>query len=188
MKTAGLILAAGCSSRAGQRNKLLFPMDGSPMINHIAQLACLSDLDDVYVITGYQSDQVEQAIVAPVQFIYNPEWKNGMGTSIIKGVSVIEEEYEYCMIILGDMPYITLDLIHSLVSLKDSKKIIVPKDDIRDRHPIIFPKLFFTQLKHLTGDVGGKNIIKENPMSITHLSVNDTSVFKDIDTMGDIGL
>ena len=50
---AGIVLAAGTSSRFGAANKLLAAWKGQPMLRAVVEAALATELDPVIVVTGH---------------------------------------------------------------------------------------------------------------------------------------
>ena len=85
-KTAGIILAAGDSTRFGSPKQLL-DWHGKPFIRHIAETALHADLQPVLVISGSHHADIESCLRdLPVQVIHNPNYKNGQSESIKLGI------------------------------------------------------------------------------------------------------
>ncbi len=60
MKVAGIILAAGGSTRMGGQNKLLQMVDGISLVQRVVRSALNSNIESVYVILGYQAALIRQ--------------------------------------------------------------------------------------------------------------------------------
>ena len=118
-RAAGVILAAGSSTRMGSAKQLL-KLGGKTLIERTLTEALKSDLDLVVLVIGYMADEIKGNIgVDPnekkLKIIQNGNWKEGISSSIKTGLSEIESEYDHCMIILADMPFITSNLINRLI-------------------------------------------------------------------------
>ena len=61
-RIAGLVLAAGRSTRMGGPNKLLAEIDGKPLVRIAAEQALASRASPVIVVTGHQRERVERAL------------------------------------------------------------------------------------------------------------------------------
>ena len=82
-----IVLAAGLSTRAGERNKLLLPLAGKPLIAHAVEAALGSLACKVHVVTGHQSDELAAALNDyTVNFVHNPNYAEGMSSSIKSGI------------------------------------------------------------------------------------------------------
>ena len=85
-RTAGIILAAGESTRFGAPKQLL-DWKGKPFVRQVAETALQAGLGPVVVVTGFHAADVESALNGlPVEIIHNPEYQQGQSTSIRAGV------------------------------------------------------------------------------------------------------
>ena len=109
---SAIILAAGESKRMGRENKLLLPIKGEALIRRFVKSVCLSEVENVLVVLGYQSDKIKEVLIdQPVDFVYNPLYMSGMITSIKAGISASSINSQGYMICLSDMPFVrTVDL------------------------------------------------------------------------------
>jgi molybdenum cofactor cytidylyltransferase len=184
---SGLILAAGNSKRMGSGNKLLKKIDDLPMINHTINAAIKSNLNDLFIITGYESFKVKNTLNSfKVNIIRNMNWKEGIGSSISIGVRTIKNLSDGLMIILGDMPFTESSIINDLIKNFRKDKIIIPTKKGKKGHPILFPLNFFKDLEGLKGDRGARQFIDNNESKIFSMEVSSNSIFYDIDTKEDL--
>ena len=183
MKIAGIILAAGGSTRMGGQNKLLQMVDGTSLVQKVVGSALNSNIESVYVILGYQAALIRQCISnKSVNWVENSDWSRGMASSIKSGIEALNTNYDGAMILLGDMPFIEPIMINQLLALYQKKKIVVPVKDGRQGNPVLFSSAFFADLKLLGGDKGAKPIIKKNPDSVIIANVLRDTIFHDLDT------
>jgi molybdenum cofactor cytidylyltransferase len=183
MKIAGIILAAGGSTRMGGQNKLLQMVDGTSLVQKVVGSALNSNIESVYVILGYQAALIRQCISnKSVNWVENSDWSRGMASSIKSGIEALNTNYDGAMILLGDMPFIEPIMINQLLALYQKKKIVVPVKDGRQGNPVLFSSAFFADLKLLGGDKGAKPIIKKNPDSVIIANVLTDTIFHDLDT------
>ena len=183
MKIAGIILAAGGSTRMGGQNKLLQMVDGTSLVQKVVGSALNSKIESVYVILGYQAALIRQCISnKSVNWVENSDWSRGMASSIKSGIEALNTNYDGAMILLGDMPFIEPIMINQLLALYQKKKIVVPVKDGRQGNPVLFSSAFFADLKLLGGDKGAKPIIKKNPDSVIIANVLTDTIFHDLDT------
>ncbi len=182
MKVAGLILAAGGSSRMGDENKLMMPYDGMPMVNHVVNAAVGSNLDHTFMVLGNEPSAIKKMIQNDqVQFVENKAWKAGMASSIAAGVHELTE-FDGYLILLGDMPLVTFELINKLINHAAKNKIVVPVNKGRQGNPVLFGANFRDELMNLKGDVGAKGVIRNNVSSVVEIEVDSDAIFQDFDT------
>ena len=125
---AGIILAAGDSTRMGQP-KLLLTWRGEPIIRHVACTAIQSKLASIIVVIGDHADQIKDALQdLPLLFAENTNWMNGQSTSMRSGLIAIPEEITAAIFLLGDQPKITAALVDALIDAhsKYPKAVIAP--------------------------------------------------------------
>lgn len=170
----GIILAAGSSTRMG-KNKLMLEVNGRPLIYNVIESAVSSVMDEVILVYGkYNLETV-------LPKVYNPDFANGMSTSLIRGV----EGYtgDAVVFLLGDMPYITSETINLICRtfLYGSKNIVVPVYNGKRGNPVLMGKKYFQDILSTSGDKGARDIINSNLNDVAFLEVNDSSVLLDID-------
>ncbi len=190
MKIAAIILAAGGSRRMTEKNKLLEEVNGRPMIAQVISTALSSHLDPVIVVLGYEANKIRHSISdLNYTHVLNSNWEKGMSTSIVVGISALDNNCAGAMIILGDMPLITVDELKLFIEKFESyhgDKIIYPVFNKIQGNPVIFPSKYFNKLKDLSGDQGAKAII--NKHNSIEIEIGSESVLIDIDTKEDLNL
>ena len=183
MKIAGIILAAGGSSRMGDQNKLLQLIDGMPMVKKVVESCLHSNLSSIYVVLGHDSEWINNCISTEgINFVNNEDWRLGMASSINSGIGAMNNDFDGAMILLGDMPYIETKLIDQMIELFQEYKIVVPVKNGRQGNPVLFSSTFFNDLQSLDGDKGAKRVIQENFSSVVPTHVMTNAIFRDIDT------
>ena len=183
---AGLVLAAGTSSRAGAINKLLVDVAGTPMVRIIANALLQSSVDSVQVVTGYQHAEVEAALAGlSVETHYCPSYTMGMAHSLSHGISRLPE-CEAVLVCLGDMPHVSGQLIDQLLAAVGSQAadvIAVPVYKGKRGNPVMVGKAFFDTLLQHDGDTGARFLMKQYPERVLEIEVADESVVTDYDTV-----
>jgi molybdenum cofactor cytidylyltransferase len=184
----GVILAAGQARRMG-KSKQLLQLGGKPMIWHVATEACLSNLDQVIVITGAYDADVKQALRDfPLQVIYNEHWEKGQSTSVKKAVQALIPESEVIVFLLGDQPLVDRVLVNNLVSTYQETKatIVIPRFQNQPGNPVLFDlSAWRSALLQLKGDEGARQIIRQHQEAIHYMELSDGQIFFDIDTPQD---
>ncbi len=179
-----ILLAAGCSKRYGDKNKLTESFKGKQLIQHIIHtLLKVFDPCELLVILGHDSKIIKDLIDnKDIRIVNNKKYKNGIGTSISLGIQHLDTTVQGVMIIPADMPLISSE---DLIKLENEfiayncKKVVLPKYKYTIGNPVILPKSYFATLKNLKGDFGAKSQIKEN--DIVKVDCDIGTVF-DIDT------
>ncbi len=183
---AALILAAGCSTRMGGPNKLLAEVGGKPLLRIVTEQVLASKASSVTVVTGHQAPEVERALRGlNVTFVYNPDFPDGLASSIRVGIGAIPKEAGGALVCLGDMPLVDADLVDQLIAAfaPDLGQLIaVPVSDGRQGNPVLWSRRFFGELMSLDGDIGGRHLLASHAAAVAEVSVDAHGAFLDIDT------
>jgi len=185
-RVGGIILAAGASSRMN-RNKLLLPMpEGGTVLGAVIDQALQAGLDSLVLVSGAQREQVEEiARDKGVAWVYNPDYAQGQSTSMKRGLAALPEQ-SAALFILGDQPLITAAVYRKLAETyrREGPTIVVPRgeDGERGNPSLIAPELF-GELLRITGDVGGRPVLRQHIQEIHYVDVGGVAVLRDIDTL-----
>ncbi len=185
-RVAGILLAAGGSSRLGQPKQLL-NVGGKPLIRKTAQTALNSGLSPIIVVVGHAAKEVSSALEGlPVQIIENPNWSAGQSTSIKAGVAALPTNIGGAIFLLSDQPFLTEEVIRALVTeaQQTQSPVIAPLITEQRGNPVYFDQDTLTDLSSLTGDQGGRAIFTRFPPH--YIPWGDESLLLDIDTMEDM--
>lgn len=183
-KVAGVILAAGGSSRFGEIKQLL-PWKNKNIINTVVETAALAGLDPILVVLGANAGLIQASLDnETVQVVTNPDWDKGQSTSLKAGVTAIRQTVDGVLFLLCDQPHLTVNLVDAVVEegLR-SGKVVTPIIDDRRANPVYFPASCFPLFDTLEGDAGGRQIIPACPH--TTLPWLDDWMARDIDTSED---
>jgi len=159
----GLLLAAGESRRMRGGNKLLREWGGEPLIRRIAKTALGSQLDSLLAVVGHESDAVQKALEGlEIEFVLNPKYAQGMGSSLSAGVERVRERADAVVILLGDMPRIQSSTIDTVLARWRQGGLCVVHCGSVDspRPPTLFSRELFADLTALSGDQGARSIIE----------------------------
>jgi molybdenum cofactor cytidylyltransferase len=182
MKIAGLILAAGGSSRMGDENKLMMPFQGKPMLKHVVNASLNSNMTQTFVVVGHQSSEIKNLVQSDdIQCVENEQWETGMASSIVAGISQLKQ-FDGFLILLGDMPLVTPELINEIIFHGSADKIVIPIKDGLHGNPVFFGSKFRDELLTLYGDSGAKKVIQDNLLSMIKIEIQSNTIFKDYDT------
>jgi len=183
-RIAGIVLAGGMSSRMGS-NKLLADVGGMPLLRRTVASVTASELSPVIVVTGNAREETEAALRGlNVVFVHNPDYAEGLSTSLRAGLTAIPESADGAMVLLGDMPEVGPPLIARLVaafSPDDGRAIVVATAKAKRGNPVLWAKRFFREMEQVTGDTGAKHLIAAHEDVVCEVAAGD-SAFHDIDT------
>jgi molybdenum cofactor cytidylyltransferase len=183
---AAIILAAGRSTRMGGPNKLLAELGGKPLVRIVTEQALASKAQSVIVVTGHQAEEVERALQGlKVKFVRNPDFAEGLASSVKVGVAAVPASADGAVICLGDMPLIDAQLIDRLIEAFAPDRgnlIAVPVSDGRRGNPVLWSRRFFNELMTLDGDIGARHLIARHSEAVAEVPVEGHGAFLDIDT------
>lgn len=185
-KIAALILAGGQSRRMGEINKLLAEIDGRPMVRHVVDNVVQSAADPVVVVIGHEADRVRTALDGcAVGFAENPDFADGLSTSLKAGLAALPEDTDGAIVCLADMPKVSAAVVDRLIAAFDpveGRAIIVPTRRGKRGNPVLFARRFFEAIGAVSGDVGARHIIGEHDEVVAEVEVEDEAVLMDVDT------
>jgi molybdenum cofactor cytidylyltransferase len=182
---AGIILAAGASSRFGKPKQLL-DWKGQPFVYAVAKTTLEAGLSPVLVITGANAGEVEFAVKDwNGTVVRNDDWKSGQGSSISTGVKALARSYPKiggAIFLLADQPQVTASILRALVEkhAEGLFPIVAPMVLDRRANPVLFDRATFPDLMALEGDVGGRAIFDKH--RVEYLPWHDDRLLLDVDT------
>lgn len=184
-RIAALLLAAGRSMRMGARNKLLCEIDGVPLVRRAANAALASRACQVMVVSGYQAEQVEAALLdRPVSIVHNPDYADGMATSLRCGLRALPVDVEAVIVMLADMPAVGADDVDRLIAAFDPAHptVLVPEHGGRRGNPVLWPRRYFVDMMAISGDTGARGLLEQHANEVRSVAFPSASIFADVDT------
>jgi molybdenum cofactor cytidylyltransferase len=184
-RVAALLLAAGKSSRMGA-NKMLAEIDGRPMVARTAQRLLSSHARPIIAVLGNGAEAVDAALgKLPVDRVRNPNYADGLSTSLKCGLAALPADVDGMIVCLGDMPLIAgrdLDRLIAAFNPLEGRAIIVPTRRGQRGNPILWSRQFFAEMTALSGDQGARRLIQEHADLVAEVEMDTDSVLTDIDT------
>jgi molybdenum cofactor cytidylyltransferase len=187
VRVAAIVLAAGGSARMGQPKQLL-PIGDRPMVRHVTEAIMAVGLAQVVVVTGANAEAVTAALAGlPVDIVLNEFWAEGMSSSIHTGLRALRPEIQAALLVLGDQPALTPEVLELLVARYRATKasIIVPFYRGQRGNPVLFDREMFPELLAVQGDRGGRLLVKRHRGEVERVDLEDPAVIMDIDSPQD---
>lgn len=185
-KVAGVILAAGASTRMG-RPKQLLPYLGRPLLEHALDAARGSALSPVILVLGANIEAIREAIDSTgVEIAVNDDYRRGQSTSVVAGVAALPEIVDGVLLLLGDQPGVTGSDIDSVLAAFDGdpRSIVMPSWQGTPANPVLFGRAYFADLQALSGDEGARQIVARRRECVTLVPI-DRPIPPDVDTETD---
>ncbi|MGC1466338.1 MAG: molybdopterin-binding/glycosyltransferase family 2 protein [Pseudolabrys sp.] len=185
-RVAAVVLGAGRSTRMGAINKLIAEIGGKPLVRIAAEQALASHASPVIVVTGHQREKVEAALKGlNVRLVYNPDYAEGLGTSLKAGIAAVPDTADGAIVCLGDMPQVDAALIDRLLAVFDPERgalVIVPTIEGRRGNPVVWARRFFHDLMSVSGDVGARHLIGSYGEAVAEVALTGDAALTDVDT------
>ncbi|MDE2661818.1 MAG: nucleotidyltransferase family protein [Gemmatimonadota bacterium] len=153
---AGIVLAAGSSTRMG-RNKLLLDVGGETLVRRTVRLAGEAGLDPVILVTGRFREEVEREVedlaCAPV---FNPDHETGIQTSVACGVAAVPASRGAAVVMLPDMPFVTVRMVRTLVErhAETDAPLVVSRYGEVNAPPILYGRGLFGEISRMRAGCG----------------------------------
>jgi molybdenum cofactor cytidylyltransferase len=190
-KVAGILLAAGASTRMGNLKQLL-PVSGMTLVERTLTAALESRLDRLVLVLGHRAHEIERALGtvsrdSRLTIVHNRHYREGISSSLVAGVVEIARSHDHGMILLADMPFIDRRVIDLLIEnyLNSRLPIGAVKVGERAAHPVVFRRDLFFELKALTGDVGARFLLEKYSDRVCLIAPGTGYDNRDIDTQQD---
>lgn len=186
-RVAGVVLAAGSSSRMGQPKQLL-PFRGQTLLECVVDNALASPLDRLVVVVGHQAAELTDLLRSrDVTVVFNSAFMTGQSSSIQAGLDEVRDEVDAVLFLLGDQPLVSPEIIGSILTAYalNPVPIVMPVFDGRRGNPVLFDRQTFSRIDALAGDTGARSIFRDYVGEILEVPLEDPAVHFDVDTEQD---
>jgi CTP:molybdopterin cytidylyltransferase MocA/SAM-dependent methyltransferase len=184
-----VVLAAGAGSRFGGA-KLLAPVAGRPVLQHVLDALATAELAEVIVVLGDDAPAIEAAIEWRAERrLVNPDPRRGLSSSLGIGVEAVvaNPAADAALILLGDQPLVPLQAIQRLLAAPSdpSHPVVVPVYPAdRGRNPVLLRRSAFDLANEADGDRGLGPVLEAHPDLVAEIPV--TGANPDVDTPADL--
>jgi molybdenum cofactor cytidylyltransferase len=117
--------------------------------------------------------------------VHNPDYAEGLGTSLRAGIAAVAEGAEGAVVCLGDMPQVTGALIDKLLAAFEPERgalVVVPSIGGRRGNPVVWSRRFFHDLMQVQGDIGARHLIGSYAEAVVEVPVAGDAALTDVDT------
>ncbi len=179
-----LILAAGEASRFGGV-KQLAKVGGKPLIQHVIDALSTMYPGMVHTVLGAYGDRIAAAISDTV-VIRNPDWPDGLGGGVARGVSAVAQRWNPAgiLITLADQAALTAGDYAELGRAFTGDNLVAASYAGTLGAPAIFPRRLYPKLAALSGEEGARKLM--TPENAPLAAVETPRAALDIDTPADL--
>ncbi|MEU3947744.1 nucleotidyltransferase family protein [Streptomyces sp. NPDC029526] len=187
---AGLLLAAGGGRRLGGRPKALLTHRGRPLVEHAVRVLRAGGCARVHVVLGAAAQEVRARAALPgCVLVDNPEWEQGMGTSLRAGLdSLAGTGARAALVTLVDQPGIGAEAVARVLAAYRAGDSLVSAvyEGVRG-HPVLFGDAHWAGIAATaTGDQGARAYLRQYAGELTAVECGDVAAAYDIDTEADL--
>lgn len=186
---AGVLLAAGESSRFDGRNKLLVELQGDPLVTRAARSLDAADVElrPAVAVVGHESERVREALAGTdLDVVENPDHRAGQATSVRTGVGAVDDA-DAVVFALGDMPAVRPGTVEDLIAAYRAGvgEALAAAYGGERGNPVLFGRTHFDALADVRGDAGGREILLGSDDAAL-VETGDPGVLADVDSPGDL--
>ena len=184
-RIAGVLLAAGTSSRMG-KNKLFLELGGVTVLRRAARTALAAGLDPLLVVLGHESEraraELEGIACTPVE---NPDYASGMNTSLRAGIEAVPEGAAAAMVLLADMPFVTAEMVRAVAERWRGEPLAVSLYGEVVAPPILYSRALFPELIEMAKGDCRKRVVKRHRAEALEVPW-PSAALADLDVPGDV--
>jgi CTP:molybdopterin cytidylyltransferase MocA len=185
---SAIVLAAGAGSRFGG-GKLLAPYRGRPLIEGALANLAGAPVDETVVVVGDDAERLRE-VCEPhgVRVVENPDWAEGMSTSVRTGLRALGPDARAAVVLLADQPLVGAGAVERLVAaFERGAKVAVATYRGRPRNPVLFSREVWPLLEaELSGDEGARPFFRRHPEFLTQVPCDGVGDPTDVDTTEDL--
>ncbi|MBP1718909.1 MAG: molybdenum hydroxylase accessory protein, YgfJ family [Deltaproteobacteria bacterium] len=169
------------------QTKQLLQWRGKPVLQHVLDHLRRSRVQEITLVLGHDREKILAEIdTQSVKVVFNPEFSEGMSSSIRKGIAAMNHEMKGFFIVLGDQPAIGPEVYDRLAAEFElhypGKTILVPTHRGKRGHPPLFAARYTEEILDIRGDVGLRAIIQKHPEEVMTVEVETEAILEDLDT------
>jgi molybdenum cofactor cytidylyltransferase len=184
---AGVVLAAGTSSRMG-RNKLFLSLQGKSVLRRAVDTALTAGLDPVLVVLGHEAEKARAELTGlGCTTVLNPAYAQGINTSLRTGIAAVPDRAHAALVMLADMPFVSQSMLETLLERyrASTSPLVVSSYAGVDAPPMLYDRTLFAELLALDGEGCGKKVVKRHRGQSVEVAW-PASALKDLDVPADV--
>jgi len=182
-----VLLAAGESRRMGTPKQLL-PFGRTTVIETAVEHILASGADRTLIVLGAAHDRIEPLLRRfPVDVTVNPDFREGMLSSVRWGIRRLPSDARAALIFLADQPWITAKTIDRVIEAYKTSGcgLVLPVFEKSGGHPLLIDLKYRAEIGGLDPSVGLKQLVARHPGDVRRVRSADPDVLRDMDTPSD---
>ena len=182
-----VVLAAGESRRMGEAKQLL-PFGGKTVLQTVVDRLLSTRADGVLVVLGCKQEEIRQTLAdRNIQIVLNPDYQEGMFSSVRYGITALPNDATAFLICLGDQPWVDPDVVDRLIQVhvKRGRGIVIPTCNGKRGHPTLISIRYREEILGLSGKNGLKPLTRGHPEDTAEEETGGSEILEDIDTPQD---
>jgi len=186
---AAVVLAAGASRRFGEPKQLAV-IEGESLLRRSVAAASGSRCNQVIVVLGSDFERIRGTLAGcAVRIVHNPDWEEGMASSIRSAVRALDEatpSVDAVLLMTCDQPLVSPEVLDRLISACERTGLTMAACEYGGRRgvPALFARPHFRALLDLRGDHGARGILRQHSDGVAAIDWPQGAV--DIDTPEDL--
>lgn len=180
---AGIILAAGASSRMGTP-KALLDYRGETFVGRLVRVLETS-CNPVIVVLGYNAHLLRQEVPAAAQVVINPDPSRGQLSSLQTGLAALPAEADGFAFIPVDSPAVAEDTVAKLARTFEQRDpstlFVIPRQSSKRGHPVFAVRSIAAEILALPATAEAREVVHAHVDLTQYVDVNDSGIFTDVD-------
>jgi len=184
---AGLILAAGESTRMGT-DKALLTYRGRTFIETILATLREAGVTRLAVVLGHHADEIQRVVdFTGVEVIVNRDYRQGQTSSLQAGLKALESgagtSVEAVLLCLVDHPAVPAEAIRALLAAfrATASPVVIPAFKGQRGHPVLIGRALFDELLGSNPEAGANSVIRKYREATQFVEVGDAGILLDVD-------
>lgn len=186
LRTGGIVLAGGLSSRMG-RCKALLEIAGSSALDQVLSSMRQAHVEDLVVVSGFHRKEIEkEATGGGVRTVFNDRFEEGMLSSVKTGVRALSDDLEAFFLLPVDIPLVrpaTLREMKKSFSSNLGLEAVFPAFLGQRGHPPLIRGDLIPGILRWEGPMGLRGFLEQHEASSLTLETPDEGTVTEMDTV-----
>ena len=181
---AGLVLAAGESSRMGS-DKALLKYRGRTFLENIIDELKDAGVEHCAVVLGHHAEEIQRTLSLPdTKIVINREYRQGQTSSLQAGLrALMSGDLEAIVLCLVDHPSVSAAVIRKLLecSGKSAAPVAIPTFQGQRGHPVVVGRALFQELLDLAPEQGANTVVRKYRDATCFVETDEPGILLDVD-------